>query len=299
MAPRLRVSAGPSVDKLSLIRVNDEDHPLTIKTDDFVGRLTVRIQGFTGIRPGANDEDEAASDVETHYFEHSYAKGCTWSIQVQGKFKEEISVDNLMYGNQFDKPIRDRLPWGTSVALRAINIIDPNLQHDLYADQPWAFGPLVTSMTRVNVERKQEEPAEDFKDWPAFPAGRSEDDYVQEDTSVLLCKNDKGDLLEEIEENGFADSHTLTQLKDTASGHTHRARLWGNQSVRQAGKVTPNDIVSLAFDNGFIDFNTLRVVLPYTGGMGFDLQKYWMDNRFDIIAKMVKLERFQIVEKDE
>lgn len=298
MAPRLRVSAGPSVDRLSLVRVNDEDHPLVIDTPDFKGRITVRIQGFTGVRPGLSEgqdgtdreggqeDEESASGLSTHYFDHAHAKGCTWSIQVQGQFKRAVCVDDVEYGNQFEKPIRDRLPWGTSVALRAINIIDPTLRHDLYSDQPWAFGPLITSMTRVNVKRltgKAEEKSQtattDFSAWPAFPSGHDETDYVSEDTSVLLCTpdSDRGhpSLLPEFEDEGLADVGTLGQLRDHQNGHTHRARFWANPSTRQAAQYLPQDVFTVAFDNAFIDFNTLRAVLPYTGGMGFDLQHYW------------------------
>jgi hypothetical protein len=268
------------VDKLKLIRVNDEDHPLTIDSDVFQGRATVRIQGFTGVRPsaeGGEGNDEDAAGLETHYFEHGHAKGCTWSVQVQGRFKKTVCVDDVEYGNQFERPIKDKLPWGTSVALRAINIIDPTLRHDIYSDQPWAFGPLITSMTRVNVHRLDKQAdSSDTSTWPAFPKGTSDEDYVQDDTSALLRDpTDPTNIRKEIEDEGLADFSTLNQLSDKQSAHTNRARFWSNSSTRQAVSFEPTDIVSLAFDNAFIDFNTLRAVLPYTGGMGFDLQHYW------------------------
>jgi hypothetical protein len=37
-----------------------------------------------------------------------------------GRFTEQVSADELMFGNVFEKPIRDSLPWGTSVAQKAI-----------------------------------------------------------------------------------------------------------------------------------------------------------------------------------
>lgn len=293
MAPRLRVSAGPSVDKLSLLRVNDEEHPMLINNEHFEGRIVVRIQDFTGVRPGKsgeNDKESANSVTALHssYFDHGHAKGLTWSIQVQGRFKKNVSANDLVFGNKFDKPIRDKLPWGTSVALRAIGIIDPSLKHDVYCDEPWAFGPLLTSVSRINIDRNEEkysgsgrgsqgDGTPSFDNWPAFPAGKDESDYVHDDTSVLLCKpDDSKALLASVEEQGMADLSTLSQLRDPKSAHTNRARFWANQSTRDAVEVLPQDIVTLDFCPAVpLDFNTLRVVLPYTNGMGFDLQKYW------------------------
>lgn len=45
-----------------------------------------------------------------------------------------------MFGNYWDQPIRAHLPYGTSIALNFIStIVDPSLQHDLYADKPVAL----------------------------------------------------------------------------------------------------------------------------------------------------------------
>lgn len=286
MAPSLRVSVGSSVEDLHLARVNDEKNPAIISNENFEGRITIRIQNFTGIRPSVEDPasgPEGTSALRSKYFDHNYAKNLTWSIQVQGRFKKPVSGDALVFGNQFEKPIRDRLPWGTSVALKAINILDPNLRHDVYCDQPWAFGPLLTSVSRINIQHNdnhnEQSISHDFYDsWPTFPSGDNEDDYVHEDTSALLCKreSEKNRILSSVEEEGLADMSTLSQLRDAHTGHTNRAKFWANQTVRQAVEITPQDIVTFDFCPAVpIDFNTLKVVLPYTGGMGFDLQSYW------------------------
>lgn len=56
-----------------------------------------------------------------------------------GCFTSPVSADELVFGNIFEKPIRDSLPYGTSAALKAMHFIDPALQHDVWSDRPWAW----------------------------------------------------------------------------------------------------------------------------------------------------------------
>ena len=274
--PSLQISAGPSADKLSTLHVNDETKPLDVSNDDFDGRIIVRIKGFTGQRPNDTTENE-----DTHYFDHSYAKGCTWSVGIQGRFKNDVDVDDVEFGNLFQEPIRDKLPYGTSVALHAVSYIDPNLHHDLYADKPWAFSPLICTMTRINVERLSGEVIRhgDKDDWPAFPHGNDESDYVHDDTSVLLCKKGTTEVDTTLEEDGYADLSSLSQLRssnDSNNAHKNRGRFWGNEGIRQATKFTPESIVTMDFCQGYIRFDNLHLAIA---GMEFDLAKYAADGQ--------------------
>ena len=45
-----------------------------------------------------------------------------------GRFLRPTNADDCVFGNTFDKPIRDRLPFGTGAALKAISYIDPSLE---------------------------------------------------------------------------------------------------------------------------------------------------------------------------
>ena len=301
MAPSLRISAGASVDSLSVLHVNDESKPLTVSTDDFEGRLVVRIKGFTGELPS-----KETVRCDTSYFDHSYASGCSWSIGIQGRFKNDVDVDDVEFGNLFDEPIRDRLPWGTSAALHAISYIDPNLHHDVYADKPWAFSPLICTMTRINVERLSGEVIRQgsMDDWPPLPQGSSDSDYVQEDTSALLCAKGTTELDSQLEQDGYADLHTLSQLRssnDAANAHRNRGRFWGNESVRQATKFTPESILTMDFCQGYIRFSDLHLQIA---GMSFDLTAYHDGQPVRFVARNKQTGKayfvieFQIVAKE-
>ena len=45
----LKISAGPSYDKLQVVNVNDEKFPVFINNEYFSGYILVRINGFEGI----------------------------------------------------------------------------------------------------------------------------------------------------------------------------------------------------------------------------------------------------------
>lgn len=44
-----------------------------------------------------------------------------------GRYLKPISADDLLFGNVFEKPIRNSLPWGTSIAMRFVKYV-----HEIY-----------------------------------------------------------------------------------------------------------------------------------------------------------------------
>ncbi|EPQ31618.1 uncharacterized protein PFL1_00951 [Pseudozyma flocculosa PF-1] len=276
MAPSLRISAGPSVDSLSTVAVNHDDSPLSISTSNFQGRLTVRIKNFSGEQPSG-----ASAQADSAYFNGGLGKGCSWSMQIQGRFlsPSPISSDDLVFGNEFDRPIKDHLPYGTGLALQFAKVIDPNLQHDLYAEKPWAFSPYIATMGRVATARLAADKAEGkdgFDGWPAFPSAESDTGprYLDEDVTSLFYTAD-GKLDTAIE----PDEDAVKNLRGGEAGiekaHDYRKRWFGNKAHRQKCPVTSDQVVTADFFNGFIDFNDLTLHIPFSGGLSFDLKKYW------------------------
>lgn len=181
---------------------------------------------------------------------------------------------------------RDNLPYGTSIALKAASFIDPNLTHDLYADKPWAFSPLLATMNKAHVIRSQssasdpsssssstEEESEDFSNWPPFPSpqvnpSNPEDHYVKEDISKLFYTKESN--YQEMDES-LSDFVDMGELHNLKSGNaTTRGHLLGKKELRKKLKLGKDDVVDVDFCNGFIDFNTLKIELPHTGGWGID-----------------------------
>ncbi|KAN0061460.1 hypothetical protein ACQY0O_006307 [Thecaphora frezii] len=276
MAPSLRISAGPSVDSLSTVAVNHDLKPLTISSPHFEGRLTVRIKNFSGEQPSGV---EARADAP--YFSGGLGKGMSWSMQIQGRFlsPSPISTDDLVFGNEFDRPIKDHLPYGTSVALQFVKVVDPNLQHDLYAERPWAFSPYIATMGRVATHRLADDAkeAKGLDGWPAFPSPDNADggaQYLDDDVTSLFYKRD-GEFDTSIE----PDEDNVKNLRGGEAGvekaHEFRKRWFGSKQHRQKCNIDKDQVVTADFFNGFIDFNDLSLHIPFSGGLSFDLKKYW------------------------
>ncbi|TKY89657.1 hypothetical protein EX895_001442 [Sporisorium graminicola] len=253
MAPSLKISAGPSVDALQTVAVNHDDRPTEINSDLFQGRIAVRIKNFTG-----SDPDGVEHRKDTPYFGAGHGKGQSWSMQIQGRFKSAVNADDLVFGNEFDKPIKDHLPYGTSVALQFVKLVDPNLEHDLYAQRPHAWSPYLATMPRVNSVASDKE---DFSEWPSFP---THPEYVQDDISSLI----PSELAEK-------ERDTVANFKGIDKAHEYRQRFLGNRAHRKEIIVDKDQIVTADFFNGFLDFNDLTLHIPFSGGLKFDLKKYW------------------------
>lgn len=58
----------------------------------------------------------------------------------------------MVFGNDFDHPIRDRLPPGFGTAFKIVKwAIDPGLDGDVYAEKPYLYGPLASSINTLRV----------------------------------------------------------------------------------------------------------------------------------------------------
>lgn len=64
----------------------------------------------------------------------------------------------LVFGNDFDTPIRDRLPPGFGTALRIVKwAVDPGIDGDVYGDKPFLYGNALSSVNVLRVGGKEEE----------------------------------------------------------------------------------------------------------------------------------------------
>lgn len=150
----------------------------TISSELFEGKVAINIKGLT---------NPSGEELSAEYFDREDRKGVTWSIQVQGRFLQASSADDIMFGNTFDK--RLKLPWGSGVALKFMKYIDPSLEHDLMSEtKPWALSPLIATMPHFVHERLDDvrtssllEHKRSESTGPSFPPSQS----IGEDTSQL------------------------------------------------------------------------------------------------------------------
>ncbi|GAA5990942.1 hypothetical protein JCM10908_000090 [Rhodotorula pacifica] len=255
-APRIICHAGPSLDSLSPVDVNRT--PLHIDGPHFVGDVAVRLKDYRGPRA---EEGKYARQPEQPLMN----EGDTWSIAFQGRWKEEVNADEVLFGNVWQKPIKSvrylfrseialtttrlltasellqYLPYGTSAALRFMKYVDPSMDCDLYADKPWALSPLFATLQYLSAKESTD------ADAPNFVPGT-----FPEDITPLVPSSD-------------ADS-----LHDKPSA---RRSYFTKPANRTSTNFGPSTLVRGDFSHGFLNFDTLSVSLP--GGLSFSLAKYW------------------------
>lgn len=99
------------------------------------------------------------SSPKTHaHFSHPTRVNDQYSLAISFVPKKRITGNDLVLGNDLDRPIRDRLPPGSSYAFKFIKWwVDPGLEGDIYADQPYIYGPCLSSWNYFRVCGKEEE----------------------------------------------------------------------------------------------------------------------------------------------
>ncbi|KAL5499194.1 hypothetical protein ACEPAH_1712 [Sanghuangporus vaninii] len=244
--PRLRVLAGPSPNSLRPICANT-NKPHAINSEVFEGLVVVHIKGFP---------DEQGNVLESEYFDRPDRQGVTWSIQVQGRFLQPYSADDILFGNTFDRPLK--LPWGSSAALKFMHFIDPTLEHDLTGQQPWALSPLVSTMPHLTYSPHSKIP-------PSFPPRQS----IGDDDSLLFRPNSSASPATSPSSSEDSLPANRRESKKSKSRRSHFSR----KENRHAVTFGPDDVLTTDFCYGFITFPELALCLP--GGISFDLAKYW------------------------
>lgn len=269
MSPRLRVLAGPSLSSLQPIEVNS-DKSFEIVSDVFEGKVLAYIKDFT---------DAEGKVLKHDYFQKPERKDVSWSIQVQGRFLEPQSADDILFGNTFDHPLN--LPWGSGAALKLMKYVDPTLEHDLTSQtQPWALSPLISTMPYLAYTRSEA---------PAFPPLAP----LNDDTSQLyLAATDVEELY--TAPTAASSSSSLASIKSTASSSSKKSGKEGKQEKRNLSLSNaserrsyftqakrrreivfgPEDVLTTDFCYGYLEFNpSLALKLP--GGLSIDLMRYW------------------------
>ncbi|KAF3017768.1 hypothetical protein E8E14_008008 [Neopestalotiopsis sp. 37M] len=151
-----------------------------------------------------------------------------------------ISAADLQFGNDFDHPIRDRLPPGFNTAMSIVKWwIDPGLDGDAYADRPHLYGPALSSFNAIRVGEAKHDP-------------------------------EKGGLW--FEEGG--DEAGLAARKAIGAPDAAKARMkWALKEDSKAkwmfeyGKTYCAD-----FYNPYLDFGDFSLKLP---GFTLPIMKYW------------------------
>ncbi|CBF81081.1 hypothetical protein AN5207.2 [Aspergillus nidulans FGSC A4] len=240
---RLKVTAGPSYDPATHQEVPvNEDKTLHISNEHAATNLTVRIQNYTGFPNGAPRSNP--------YFDHPDHSKDQYSISFGIAFKKPINGNDLVFGNDFDRPIRDRLPPGFNGALRVAQwTIDPTLDGDAYADKPYLYSPALATWNRLRVGKKEKLP-------------------------------DVQGIVEEGEEDGV-DVRSAKGVPEDVNG---RRSYFQNEERRKEWEFEEGRVYYADFGNQYLDFNEFTLRLP-----GFNINAlHYIDEKTHSLRYVLK-----------
>lgn len=240
----LRISAGPSYDESDhvVVPINSSE-PISIKGDKADIELNIRIQGYNGLPLGSPETSPYFATEPHAYNQDQYSISLRFTPRKPASAGDDeagINGNDLQFGNDFDRPIRDRLPPGFNTALSIVKWwIDPGLDGDAYADKPYLYGPALSSFNAMYV-------------------GQGEVDQ------------EKGGLW--FEEGG--DEEGQAARDEVGMPTTGKARMKWALTDANKEKWTFEYGKTYGFDffNPYIDFAKLALKLP---GFALSLASYW------------------------
>ncbi|KAK7416801.1 hypothetical protein QQX98_004994 [Neonectria punicea] len=238
----LYITAGPGYDDDEHVQVPvNTAQPLRITSDLAEIELNVRIQDYSGL-PRDSPVTSPYFSAEPHaYNQDQYSISFRFTPKKPaGAEGAGIAATNLQFGNDFDHPIRDRLPPGFNTAMSIVRWwIDPGLEGDAYADKPYLYGPALSSFNIIHV-------------------GSGEFDEA------------KGGLW--FEEGG--DEAGLEAREEIGAPEANNARMkWALRADSKEKWVFEyGQTYGLDFFNPYLDFSNLALKLP---GFQLPIMKYW------------------------
>ena len=143
MTPRLRVlisSTDSAYPPSQPTHVNSA-RPTPLKTPSFEGEVSVWVKGYAGDLAGQDEGAYFAGRGDMTYgivvrgewgavlvyswptpspITHQSLRSRARSCSTPGRFLEPITADDLLFGNTFEHPIKNSLPWGTAIATKFI-----------------------------------------------------------------------------------------------------------------------------------------------------------------------------------
>lgn len=244
---RLRVTAGPSYDPSThkVVPVNAPE-TLTFETSSIAISLAVRIHKFTGF--------PLNSPETSPYFDHPLHKSDQYSISFSFIPKTDIPGAELIFGNDFDRPISDRLPPGFNQALRIVKwLIDPGLDGDVYAEKPYLYGPALSSWNILRIGDKVI------------------DSPTKEEQSSWKLPNAESFHETVVEEGGEGTGEEIRQKFEIPADAAARKKFFLTESQRDAFVFEAGRLYQSDFGNPYLDFNDFSLKLP---GFTLNIIKY-------------------------
>ncbi|CAO2647609.1 Nn.00g085310.m01.CDS01 [Neocucurbitaria sp. VM-36] len=147
----LEVTTGPSYDPSQHRQVSvNGPNPTHVESDIVTAWIKVRIKYYHGLPHG--------SPSSSKYFDHKLHTTDRYSIAFSFVPKKDVSGSDLVMGFDYDHSIKHQLPPGFRYAMRiATSLLDPGLYSDAYSDEPYLYGPALSSFFAFRIGERTDD----------------------------------------------------------------------------------------------------------------------------------------------
>ncbi|CEJ55751.1 hypothetical protein PMG11_01989 [Penicillium brasilianum] len=222
---RLAVTAGLGYDPATHQSVEVNGKTIRLEDDRARFDLNVRIQDYNGYPD--------SSPKTSPYFQHPLHTNDQYSICFSFTPKQPINGNELLFGNDFDKPLRNRLPPGFNAALRVVKwTIDPTLDGDAYADKPYLYSPALATWSQWRIGDKDK----------------------KQDTLM-----DKDHVVEEGADGEGAEQRRQLHIPETAN---ERRKYFQKEDHRISFEFESGRTYLADFGNQYLSFSETSIHLP-------------------------------------
>lgn len=236
------VTAGPTYDPKTHTQVSvNSSEVQKVENDLATSYLRVRIKDYHGL---PRDAPKNCS-----YFDHPLHTSDRYSIAWSFVPKRDISGSDLIMGFDFSHPVRDRLPPGTKTAVKiATTILDPGLYADPFSDEPYLYGPMLSSCFTLRV------------------GGHIDEECADEQLKLLDSDNDGV-----VEEGAVLSGESVRSDQGIPAAWKARRKFFLDQNELERFTFEKGRLYHADFFNPHLDFSNFSLRLP---GFSISVAKY-------------------------
>lgn len=201
----------------------------------------MRIRDYHGL---PKDAPENCS-----YFEHPLHTSDRYSVAWSFVPKRDIPGTDLIMGFDFSHPVRDRLPPGTKLAVKiATTVLDPGLYADPFSDEPYLYGPMLSSCFTLRV------------------GGKIDEEGAEEQLARLDSENNCV-----VEEGASLSGQSVRKNQDIPSAWKARRNFFLSEAQLKKFTFEKGRMYHADFFNPHLDFSNFSLRLP---GFSVSVAKY-------------------------
>ncbi|KAL0259580.1 hypothetical protein SLS55_005317 [Diplodia seriata] len=251
---KLHVTAGPSYDASShtTVRVNTP-HTVLVSNAHVTARVAVRVRDFSGL--------PTACPASSPYFSAPQHARDRYSISFSFVPKRDLPADEAVWGPDCARPVRDRLPPGFNAAVGIVKrFVDPSIEVDAYADEPWVYAPALSCWFVLRVG--------------GVVGGDGEGD-VEVPPPQRTEELDEGEVVKKgvgvLEEGADGDGEAVREAWGCPPDAAKRRKWFVNAKRREGVVFEKGRLYQGDFFNPYLDFDKFALRLP---GFSLGVLKY-------------------------